>query len=362
MMEGNFAALAGMKSKRLSLLKSDPGPTGVEVMTTAEFSVLLLDEDEYTSLNVHIATSHGKLYTYRLVPRQGVYQAELVGSLSCSTSVRRIAPIETYKGHSARANPDSVASLRDGNKVEGLVVLFAEDEVRICKPSSTKGTKESFNGRKCVTGNVAESEGHGVVAVCVMESGDVIYLSLPALNRVHEMSIANIGFDVTRKLDQFYVSDTGDLVGWLEDGQYGAACIWGIGTRLRQSKPSLLYNPQLAVPPRPTISNLQWIAGTQHITAEQLAELIFPNRPPPPRQPIVPKPIGRTNTASSQQGEGMWSAMQKGIEERTKNLNLMGDSMDRLGESAQSFSEEVDKFVKDAKRKALWGGIKGKFF
>src|SRR5690606_18816175 len=111
-----------------------------------------------------------------LVPRQGIYQAELVGNLSCSTSVQTIAPIETYRGHSARANPDSVASLRDGNKVEGLLVLFAEDEVRICKPSSSKGTKESFNGRKCVAGNVAESEGHGVVAVCVMEGGDIMHL------------------------------------------------------------------------------------------------------------------------------------------------------------------------------------------
>lgn len=28
----------------------------------------------------------------------------------------------------------------------------------------------------------------------------------------------------------------------------------------------LLWNPQLSIPPRPTISNVQWIAGTQYVT------------------------------------------------------------------------------------------------
>jgi syntaxin-binding protein 5 len=28
----------------------------------------------------------------------------------------------------------------------------------------------------------------------------------------------------------------------------------------------VLLNPDLLIPPRPTISNIQWISGTQHVT------------------------------------------------------------------------------------------------
>lgn len=31
-----------------------------------------------------------------------------------------------------------------------------------------------------------------------------------------------------------------------------------------------LINPALALPPRPTISNMQWIGGTQHITPSDM--------------------------------------------------------------------------------------------
>lgn len=31
-----------------------------------------------------------------------------------------------------------------------------------------------------------------------------------------------------------------------------------------------LFNPEAIIPPRPTISNLQWISGTQHTTATNM--------------------------------------------------------------------------------------------
>jgi hypothetical protein len=37
-------------------------------------------------------------------------------------------------------------------------------------------------------------------------------------------------------------------------------------TRCRNMNKDLLWNPQLTLPPRPTISNVQWIAGTQYVT------------------------------------------------------------------------------------------------
>jgi hypothetical protein len=40
----------------------------------------------------------------------------------------------------------------------------------------------------------------------------------------------------------------------------------------------ILLNPELLIPPRPTISNIQWISGTQYVTPadmDLLSKLLF---------------------------------------------------------------------------------------
>ena len=70
----------------------------------------------------------------------------------------------------------------------------------------------------------------------------------------------------------------------------------------------------------------------------------------------------RQNTASSSsrqqssgQDEGYWAYMQRQIQERTDNLGLTGDSMDRLEGNSQGFSSDVNKFIKDQKKAAVKG-------
>lgn len=39
---------------------------------------------------------------------------------------------------------------------------------------------------------------------------------------------------------------------------------------IRTKSLDTIFNPEAIVPPRPTISNLQWISGTQHVTSNDL--------------------------------------------------------------------------------------------
>jgi len=48
-------------------------------------------------------------------------------------------------------------------------------------------------------------------------------------------------------------------------------------------------------------------------------------------------------------------------QERTERLNLTGDSMDRLAESSSNWANDVNKYVKDQKKKAVMGIIGSKF-
>lgn len=64
---------------------------------------------------------------------------------------------------------------------------------------------------------------------------------------------------------------------------------------------------------------------------------------------------------ASQQEQQTWAQwMQSGIEARTKNLNIMEDSMNRLEENASGWAEDVDKFVSQQKRNLVMGAIKSK--
>jgi hypothetical protein len=69
---------------------------------------------------------------------------------------------------------------------------------------------------------------------------------------------------------------------------------------------------------------------------------------------------GRTptnlSTQSSSSQEGYWSYMQRQVQERTQNLNMAGDSMDRLEENSSNWARDVNKFVQTQKRKAVLGG------
>lgn len=145
-----------------------------------------------------------------------------------------------------------------------------------------------------------------------------------------------------------------------------------------------LLNPSLPIPPRPTISNLQWISGTQHVTPEDMDLLIGgPNRPPSKRQLAQARSDaeharlmgGRTGPAGSAGGAGVAGAAgaeaqqaeswgewaTRALNERTEKLGLVNDGMDNLSSSSKGWAEDVDKFVKKQKRGFVMGAVKSKF-
>lgn len=45
--------------------------------------------------------------------------------------------------------------------------------------------------------------------------------------------------------------------------------------------------------------------------------------------------------------------MQRQVQERTENLNIMGDSMDRLEDTSANYANDVNKYVGKQKKKAV---------
>ena len=94
-----------------------------------------------------------------------------------------------------------------------------------------------------------------------------------------------------------------------------------------------------------------------------------PDRPPSKRmieqmraEEHAQRMAARNDTASSSsrappggQEEGYWAYMQRQVQERTENLGLAGDSMDKLEDNSQGFANDINKFVKDQKKAAVKG-------
>lgn len=64
---------------------------------------------------------------------------------------------------------------------------------------------------------------------------------------------------------------------------------------------------------------------------------------------------GNQAGSSGKQEEGIFASMSRSIQERTEKLNLVGDSMDKLGETSANFADDVGKYVNQQKKKAILG-------
>lgn len=146
-----------------------------------------------------------------------------------------------------------------------------------------------------------------------------------------------------------------------------------------------VLNVEALTPPRPTISNVQWMTGTLHVTPadmdalskSQVTRQFFqglivtssvggPNRPPSKlmieqrraeeeQQRATQRSTAAGPTSSGKEEEGYWAYMQRQMQERTQNLGIMGDNMDHVEENSSSWSEDVNKYVKKQKKKAVMG-------
>jgi len=170
-----------------------------------------------------------------------------------------------------------------------------------------------------------------------------------------------------RRLGDATISSTGDVLGWVGPSEIAVFNVWGPPLPLRPSE-DRLFNEEAKIPPRPTISNIQWISGTQYMSPSDLDMLVGgPDRPPSKRTVEQMRADeqerrraargGRSAPESAAKGEqeGYWSYMQRQVQERTQQLGLTGDSMDRLEENSGEWANDVSKYVSTQKRKAVFG-------
>ncbi|KAF2963569.1 hypothetical protein GQX73_g10001 [Xylaria multiplex] len=325
-----------------------------------EFAVLTLDDDKYSSICCFVGTKGGKLTTLKLLPSGSGFKAELAGTVSLGDQVVSICPIIADTGKPAVATGQTVAGLREGRHVTGLLVVVTQTEIRIFKPATAKGASKSFSDCLCSAAAVTEFELHGMALVGIFGDRTTRAFSLPGLK---ELGNAPLPMMDGSRISNSLVTEDGEVLCWAGPSELAVLQVWGTGKGLENTADRLI-NPDLAIPPRPTISNMQWISGTQYISPTDLDLLIGGAGRPPSKRMIAASAAmeeqARAGPSSSSQ-EGWGDYLTRQLNERTEKLNIMNDSLDNMAMSSQKWSEDASKFVSNQKRKMLLGTITSKF-
>ncbi|EPE35895.1 WD40 repeat-like protein [Glarea lozoyensis ATCC 20868] len=332
-----------------------------------EFGVMTLEGDNYSSIACFVGTNLGKVATFKIIPdAKGAYTAQFAGVTSLDGKIVSISPIVSSTGNRAAATGATVGSLRDGIQTHGTLVVASQKEAKIFKPASARGASKSFDDFLCESACVTEFDGHGFALVGVFADRSIHAYSIPALKEIAASKVDKL--DKSR-LGSSIVTPSGCVFGWTGPSELAMLNVWGTGEPLPKSHDHL-FNPKVTIPPRPTISNMQWISGTQYVSPIDLDLLIGgPDRPPSKRMMALAAEedrlarsggSSRAGTAPAQEGWGDYMTRQ--LNERTERLNIIGDSTDQMLENSQGWAEDVNKFVSRQKRNMLLGGITGKFF
>jgi syntaxin-binding protein 5 len=333
---------------------------------------------DYSSNVFFVGTSLGRIATFKILPSAGgTFSVSFAGVASLDARIVSISPINADTGAPAYASQAAVAGLKSGQKTNGVIVAVTTSSAHIFKPASSKGAQKTFDNFLCDSATVARFQDRGYALVGLFGDGRARAYSLPALKEVGNAKVDN-KLDI-RRFGDAIVTTTGDVFGWTGPSEMALLNVWGVGLDLSHGVGDRLYNPQATVPPRPTISNLQWISGTQYITPSDMDLLIGgPNRPPSKRmlaemreaeqqqrlaaiEGRAPPPRGRPGAGAPEgEEEGYYAWMQRQLQERTEKLGLAGDSIDRAAETSNDWSEGVSKFVAKQKRQMVMGALGSK--
>ncbi|KAK4131408.1 hypothetical protein BT67DRAFT_485966 [Trichocladium antarcticum] len=379
--QGSVAELV-KEEKRSSFLKHssrNQAAARAEFPTVIAFGVMTLEGDGYSSIDCFVGTNLGHVATFKILPAGQSYSVQFAGSAKVGgDKVIAICPVNSETGQLATATGPAVAGLRHEKQVPGVLVVVTQTEIRVFKPATAKGASKSFDDQLCDAARVAEFPGlhqqPSIAVIAVFGDRTVRAYSLPALKEIGRAPLPML--DPSRTLATA-ISRTGELFGWTGPAEIAVLPVWaGLGP-MPPPPPhhDTLINPQLALPPRPTISNLQWISGTQYVSPTDLDLLVGGEDRPPSKRMMAAAAAEKGGAGYGAAGgggggggglgdepEGWGQYLTRQLNERTEKLSMVDDAMNRLQETSQGWAEDVNKYVKKSKRDVLLGGVKKSLF
>lgn len=151
----------------------------------------------------------------------------MAGVASVDDKVVSISPLVANSGQPAYASQTTVAGLRNGFVINGVVLVVTQAGVRTFKPAVGRGTSKSWHDVLCYSANVVRDDDRGCGLVALFGDGSVRTYSIPGLK---EIASLNIGKELdVRKLSEAVVTPTGDIFAWTGPSETAVVNPWGSG-------------------------------------------------------------------------------------------------------------------------------------
>lgn len=192
---------------------------------------MTLEDESYSSVNLHAGTNLGRLATFKLIPdSSGRYCVDFKGVTSFDGRIIHMSPVNTHTGRPASATPDAVANLRNGVKTDGVLVAVTTSEARIFRPATAKGAHKTFDSHSCESAGVVRFQDQGYVLCGLFGDGTVRAYTLPALKELNSIKVSHI-LDTRRFADSIIIPN-GDIFGWTGPSEMALINMWGTGELL----------------------------------------------------------------------------------------------------------------------------------
>ena len=191
----------------------------------------MLNYVDYSSILLFVGTSLGRLVTFKLLPEShGGYSVKFVGMSNLDGRIICIAPLNADLGDPAEANQPTVAGLRDGLKVNGILLAVTTMGVRLFKPPVAKGAHKAWDEFICDAAAVVRYQAAGYALLGLFGDGCAKTYSIPGLKQIASATVNHV-LDV-RRFSEAVITPTGDILGWTGPSEVALLNVWGTGSNL----------------------------------------------------------------------------------------------------------------------------------
>lgn len=198
---------------------------------TEKLACSLILDAEYSSILLFVGSNLGRVATFKLLPgSHGGYSVSFVGSTALEGQVVTIAPLDSELGDPAAATQTAVAGLRDGRRINGVLLAITTSGVKVFRPPSAKGAHKTWDDVFCDAAAVVRYQAAGYALLGLFGDGTAKTYSIPALKQIASANVGHI-LDV-RRFSEAIITPTGDILGWTGPSEMALLNVWGTGSDL----------------------------------------------------------------------------------------------------------------------------------
>lgn len=340
-----------------------------EYPTALEFGIYALGDDKYSSIVLSVGTTSGNVLTFRIIPNpNGTFSLQFEGSIAATEGpIMSLLPINMAAGISAVARTQEMSQLAQGILIPGGVIAVSKTEIRLLRQPKNKTAHRSDVTPIQAAGISSMRERDSLVLTCVTSKCETVYYSLPSLREIAKVKLP-CEIDEPEYLSSSVIMTNGDALIRQNKTSGALINIWGRGIKFENISSDLLYDALKPIPPRPTISTLQWIKGTPVAKIEDIDEVVGGPRRPKSKFMVEQEQAAYEQKKLLEQQSRKEARLAR--ERDTTGYNesgggafqSIGRTFESLEEGTNEYLKSLTSVVEDTKSSAFKSAFKAKFF